>query len=296
MFSKLIPFVSVDLQLFADGGGTGGDGGATGVSAGVPGSPNGSTSQVASANDSTEAGVLETDRKAKFEALIKGEYKDLYDERVQNTIKERFKGKADAEEKIKTLNPILELLGKRYNVDPTDAKALSSAMEDDDSYFEEEALERGISVKELKEIRKMERENADLKAQLQEKREREQAEKDIAEWMRQAQEAAEVFPGLDLGEELKNPSFLSLLKNGIDVETAYFAIHHKQLVPKAMQYAAKSAETAVANRVKANGLRPAENGTTNSAVASPKMDVSQLTKAQRAEIAMRVARGEKIRF
>ena len=50
-----------------------------------------------------------------------------------------------------------------------DAAALTKAIEEDDSFFEDEALERGIPVEQLKEIRKMERENADLKRQMAEK-------------------------------------------------------------------------------------------------------------------------------
>ena len=63
-----------------------------------------------------------------------------------------------------------------------------------------------------------------------------------------------------------------------------------------MQFTAKQVEQKLTNKIVANGARPTENGMTSQSASLTKSDVSQLTKADRAEIARRVARGEKIRF
>ena len=318
-----IIFRKFNLQLFAEGGGTAGAGagesgtgadGSTGVKASVPGLQTkgvknpladvkyGIQDDVQNANaqnSKTDDGgnIEKPDRNAEFEKLIKGEYKDLYDARVQDTIQKRLKSSKETVDKYNELAPTLEMLARKYGIsDASDIKALNKAIEEDDSYYEDEALEKGITVEQLKSIRKMERENAELKRQMKERANQEQAERDVAKWMEQANEAKKTFPTLDLGEELKNPQFIGLLKSGVDVGTAYFAMHHDNLIPQAMQFTAKQVEQKLTNKVIANGARPAENGLNSQSSAVVKDDVSQLTKEDRAEIIRRVARGEKIRF
>ena len=305
----------INLQLFAEGGdggsGTGADG-ANGVTAGVPSLPNKGAKnpladvkygiqeadvQTAPAQKTDDGGNVATeDRNARFEALIKGEFKDLYDAKMQDTIQKRLKGSKETVDKYNELTPTLEMLAKKYGVDASDIKALNKAIEEDDSYYEEEAMEKGISVEQLKAVKKMERENAELKRQMEDRNNRERAERDVADWMKQAESAKHSFPNLDLGEELKNPQFINLLKSGVGVETAYFAMHHRELVPQAMQYTAKAVEQKLTNKVIANGARPTENGIKSQSSVIVKSDVSQLSKADRAEIIRRVARGEKIKF
>ena len=304
----------INLQLFAEGGdggsGTGADG-ANGVTAGVPSLPNKGAKnpladvkygiqdadvQTANAQKTDNGNVATEDRNARFEALIKGEFKDLYDAKMQDTIQKRLKGSKETVDKYNELTPTLEMLAKKYGVDASDIKALNKAIEEDDSYYEEEAMEKGISVEQLKAVKKMERENAELKKQMEDRTNRERAERDVAEWMKQAEAAKHSFPNLDLGEELKNPQFIELLKSGVGVETAYFAMHHRELVPQAMQYTAKAVEQKLANKVIANGARPTENGIKSQSSVIVKSDVSQLSKADRAEIIRRVAKGEKIKF
>lgn len=308
--------IALRLQLFAEGaggdGGTGGDG-ASGVSAGVSlpatkgaknpladvkyGIQEGDVQTANAQNTANAKDVVPPTREQEFETLIKGDFKDLYDARVSNIVQQRLKSSKETVDKYNSLSPTLELLARKYGLkDASDVEALNKAIEEDDSYYEEEALEKGVTVEQLKSIRKMERENAELKKQMEEQNFREQAERDVAQWMEQAQEASKSFPDLDLGEELKNPQFINLLKSGIDVGTAYFAIHHDVLIPKAMEYTAKSVEQKLTNKLASQGARPVENGVTGASPVQVKSDVSQLSKADRQEIARRVARGEKIRF
>ena len=148
----------------------------------------------------------------------------------------------------------------------------------------------------LKEIRKMERENVELKRQMAERQRQENAAQQYTQWMQQEAEAKKVYPSLNLREEAKNPQFLKLLNSGIDVATAYAVIHKDEIIPAAMQYAAKTVEQKIANKVMANGARPTENGNSSQGAAVVKSDVSTLTKADRAEINRRVLRGDKISF
>ncbi len=309
----LFPMI-LNLQLFAEGaggdGGTGSEGAkgetATAAMSQTKGAKTNPLADVQYGVQPTETTAKETtpaaevvqteDRNAKFEELIKGEYKDLYDARVQDTVQKRLKGSKETVDKYNALTPTLEMLAKKYGVDASDINALNKAIEEDDSYYEEEALEKGITVEQLKEIRKMERENADLKRQMEEQTRKDRAAQQYSAWMKQAEEAKRTYPSLDLNTEAKNPQFLRLLNAGVDVGSAYAVVHKDEIIPAAMQYTAKTVEQKIANKIIANGARPVENGNSSQSAVSTKSDVSQLTKADRAEINRRVARGEKITF
>jgi hypothetical protein len=305
----------LSLQLFADGGSAGagaGDGGTAegqGVTAaaalpqkGVKSNPlanvkYGIQEEAAPAAEVQEVTtVAQPDRNAEFEKLIKGEYKDLYDARVQDTIQKRLKSSKETVDRYNALTPTLEMLAKKYGVDATDIESLNKAIQEDDSYYEEEALEKGISVQQLKEIRKMERENAALKAQMEEAQRQENGKKLYSQWMQQADETKKVYPSFDIQIEMKNQKFLDLLKSNIDVRTAYEVTHKDEIIQGAMQFTAQTVESKLAKKIASNGTRPSENGMSSQSASVVKSDVSQLSKADRAEIIRRVQRGEKIKF
>ncbi|MBR4016362.1 MAG: hypothetical protein IKK11_00935 [Oscillospiraceae bacterium] len=310
MESKNI-LLRLNLQMFAEGGG--GDGGTaagageTGVAAapqakGVKSNPLADVKYGIQEDGVQGADAQETtvetppDRNAEFEKLIKGEYKDLFDARMQDTIQKRLKGTKETVEKYEALSPTLELLSRKYGVDASDINALNKAIEEDDSYYEEEALEKGITVQQLKEIRRMERENADLKRQMRAQSAKENADRLYASWMEQAEKTKGVYPTFNLQAEMANPQFVNLLRNNVDVRTAYEVLHKDEIIPAAMQFTAKTVEQKLTNKIIANGARPSENGTSSQSAAVVKSDVSQLSKADREEIIRRVQRGEKIRF
>lgn len=304
--------IVLNLQAFAEGAGAGDGGTGTGGTPGeiavaaVPQTKGAKSNPLADVKygiqdeaqtaDVQPQSVETPDRNAEFDKLIKGEYKDLYDAKVQDTIQKRLKGTKETVEKYEALSPVLEMLGKKYGVDANDIAALNKAIEEDDSYYEEEALNKGISVQQLKEIRKMERENADLKKQMQEQSSKERASKLYADWMEQAEKAKTVYPSFDLRAEMQDPRFVNLLRSNVDVRTAYEVLHKDEIIPAAMQFTAKTVEQKLTNKIIANGARPVENGTSSQSATVVKSDVSQLSKADRAEINRRVARGEKIRF
>lgn len=301
----------INLQLFGEGagdGGTGADGtSAEGMLATSKSARNNPLANVQYGiqEETTPTAEVKTeptteneavDLDAEFEELIKGKYKEQYNKRTQDTVQKRLKATKEVADRYNELTPTLEMLAKKYGVDVTDIKALNRAIEEDDSYYEEEALEKGITVDQLKSIRKMERENADLKRQMNEQNVRENANKLYASWMNQAEAIKNVYPSFDLNVEMQNPKFTDLLKNNIDIRTAYEVLHKDEIIPAAMQFTAKKVEQQMTNKIIANGARPVENGINAQSSVVTKSDVSQLSKADIAEINRRVARGEKIRF
>ena len=243
------------------------------------------------------------DPNAEFEKLIKGQYKEQYDARVQDTIQKRLKGSKEIVDKYNALTPTLEILAKNYGVDAADIEALNKAVEEDDAFIEEEALREGKSTQQVREdrrkereIKKMEREFTELKRQIQEKETQEKANKIYAQWMQEEQETKKVYPSFNMQDEMKNPEFEKLLRSNVNVRTAYEVLHKDDIISGAMQFTAKTVEQKLTNKIIANGARPTENGMSSQGAAVVKSDVSQLSKADRAEIIRRVQRGEKIRF
>ena len=283
--------MTLNLQLFAEGGDGGtGSAGATGAN----GTAAVSQTTITDADGTTATTI---DREAEFEKLIKGEYKDLYDARMQDTIKNRLKGQKETVEKYEALAPTLETLAKKYGVDASDIKALNKAIEEDDAYYEEEALEMGVTVEQLKEIKKLKRENAELNKLRDEQNAKEAAEKKVAGWMKESEQVKAIYPQFDLKGELQNPKFVDLLRvPGVDVRTAYELTHKDEIIAGAMQFTAKTVEKKIADKIAANGARPTENGLNSQSASLTKSDVSQLSKEELLDYQRRVMRGEKISF
>lgn len=294
MENKYLFPMTLDLQLFAEGA-SGGDGG-TG-SEGAKGVTETAAMSQTSITDADGTTATTIDREAEFEKLIKGEYKDLYDARMQDTIQKRLKGQKETVDKYEALAPTLDTLAKKYGVDVSDIDALNKAIEEDDAYYEEEALEKGVTVEQLKQIRKMERENAELKKLRDEHNAKEAAEKKVASWMEESKQVKAIYPQFDLKSEMQNPKFIDLLRvPGVDVRTAYELTHKDEIIAGAMQFTAKTVEKKIADKIAANGARPIENGLNSQSASLTKSDVSQLSKADILDVQRRVARGEKISF
>lgn len=245
---------------------------------------------------------VEQQRKAEFERLIKGEYKDLFDERTQKIINTRFKENKALEEqanRAKALDPVLDLLSSKYGVDSADVENLVKAIQEDNSYYEDEAAEKGLTVEQLKHIKKIERENAEFKRAVEEQKRRADADKIYAEWQQQSEECQRTYANFNLQAECANEEtgkrFLNLLKSGVDVKTAYEVVHKDELIGGAMQYTAQTIQQKTVNDIRARGMRPTENGASgNSAAVITKTDPKTFTKKDRAEIVRRVRLGERI--
>lgn len=301
------------LQMFAEGGdGDGGADGAPGVTNTDPdaGGQNGRRKSNPLANvqygkKEDTSGEDDTHKepeevKTSFEDLINGEYKDDYNQHVNEVIRKRLDANKQEtrqlEDRINSTNEILEILGSKYGIGVDDLGKLKSAIEEDASFYEEEAAEKGMTVEQLKQIRKMERENAALKKARAEAERRQNADNIYQKWMQQAESAREYYPNFDFKTETLNQEFNDLIKNGIDVKTAYEVVHHDEILGGAMQYTAQQAQKKTVDTIRARGTRPAENGINSQAGIVTKTDVKSLTRKDREEIERRVLRGEKISF
>lgn len=275
------------LQLFADGG-AGGDGtGAAGSDAGSQGGQ----------QPGTEAnGQQSAPQEPTFDELIKGKYKADYDARVQKTIQARMRGAKANEERLAKTEPLLQMLGQKYSVDPGDVDGLMAALDNDEQMWQAEAADKGMSVENLKALRTAERENAMLKRQ-QELNQREAAARETyTKWVAQAEQAKQKFPGLDLESCLEDAQFVSMLQSGVDVESAYWARYHDDIMQAGMEKATTEAQKKLSASVASGSRRPTESGVGNGPTVSQKVDVSNMSRSEFTAYMDRIMRGERISF
>lgn len=245
---------------------------------------------VSTTSDSLEA------KRAAFEELISGEYKDMFTERTQSIIDRRFKETKNMEAQLKSQQPVIEALMNKYKITDNDIGKLTKAIDNDDAYWEEAAEEAGLTVEQYKQVQKLQRENEQFKRMQRIQQGQAQANAQLNEWIRQAEAMKSTYPDFNFRKEVANPEFAKMLKNGIPVQRAYEVMHIDELVNGAAISAAQRAEQNTVAKLRSKSSRPSENGTSSSSSAVIKSDVSSLTKADRAEIARRAAKGEMIRF
>jgi hypothetical protein len=318
----------VDLQLFNDGGAVGAEGSATATEDApkveskpsgsnrrsksgefdnvVFGKQEGTTSDGATSLDTegkptgagktdvtTTSNTLEERRKA-YNDLINGEYKDLDQERFQQVFDRRFKQVKGMETELASQKPIIDKLMARYNA--KNMTELDKALTEDTEYWESVAEQHGMTVEQYHAMQKLEQENAELKAIRQRQIGQERFQQQIDSWYKEADKVKELYPSFDFKKEAQNPEFLNLLRHGNSVEHAYKVLHFDELTQNAARVAAQTADAQAQARIKSKASRPSENGTSSQSAAIVRNDVSSLTRAERAEIARRVQRGEKIIF
>lgn len=281
----------LNLQLFAEGTSAGAEGeaGDSAVDAGQQ--------KVENPQDDAEYTTDEIEeRKAKFQELIDGEYRDMYQERVQSIIKDRIskqmRQNSELTERLNQQNPIIEELCKKYHCD---INGLQKAIESDDEFFRTLATERGMTVEQYKEFSKLEQENAALREAAEEIERQKQGDQVWQQWLYQAEEMKNWYPDFDLRSEVENePEFARLLQSGVSVKGAYEAIHIDDIMNGVLRRAVNQTAKAVANNIGARSKRPAENGTNSQAVQTKQYDVANMTKKQREDLIKRAARGETI--
>lgn len=233
-------------------------------------------------------------KRAQWRAMIEGEYKDLYTQDTQKIIDRRFKETKGLQEAVDSYRPIIDLLAQRYG--ESDVTKLAQKLESDNAYWSEAAEEAGMSVEQYKEMQRLQRENKALQEAQKRAAGVAAAQLQLQKWYGEAEALKAKFNGFDLETEAQNPQFVSLLRSGVPMEHAYKVLHLDDMMLDAMSTTAARTEQRVTDNIRARGARPAEAGAASVSGYTVKDDVSKLTRADRAEIARRAARGERIEF
>lgn len=278
----------LNLRLF-DGEGAapagGGTGSVTGVATGNVANP-----ATAGTADATPTG----DSRPSFKDLIKGDYKEEADEYIQNIVRSRVRDSKRDKDLLSRQGDILGIVAAKYGLDSNDLDldALREKVSEDDSYFEDRAMEEGLTVDQYRRLHDAEQKAQSYEAQVAQQRREAEVQQQVAQWQEQAEQVKQVFPSFDLQSELQNETFRKLLSQGVNMQSAYVAMHDAEILQGAMQYTAQEVRKATANDIAARGGRPRENASSHRAAATVRTDVSKLTKADREALSRRAMSGE----
>ncbi len=106
----------------------------------------------------------------------------------------------------------------------------------------------------------------------------------------QAAKTKEIYPEFDFQEEIKNPEFMRLLNLGVGVKNAYEVSN----IDAILENNTRKAEKKVVDSIRLKGSRPVENGNEGTSGILLSGNASKLSRKERAELAKRAAKGEKI--
>lgn len=249
-------------------------------------------SQQAAAAEKTEA--KETGTKPTLAELLKSD--PDYNREMQELVSKRVNKSKKAESDIEALSPALQLLAQRHKLEigengEIDFQALAKAIVDDDSLYEDKAIELGVSTEVAKQLEQAEKLKKQQKKQEELTIKQQKIRDHLDKLHSQAAALKEKFPDFDLNAELQNPVFVRLTSPDslLSVEDAYFAVHRSDILASVTD----KTKQQVSNAIIAGQRRPSEGAPkTNASVQS--FDYSKASKQQREELKRRIRAGEKI--
>lgn len=274
----------LNLRMF-DGEGGGEGSAATGAEAAAP-----------ETTEGQQAEQTPEEREKEFNDMINGDFRDLFDARMQKAIKERVGEVKQLQQQLQQQNDVIGLVAKKYGISTDKMGDIREALESDDVFWEEAAADQGMTVDSYKKMVKLEAENEALHKAREEAERKNQKDAVFQKWDREAEELKRMYPQFDLQSEIQDKRFLDLMGAGIDMRTIYETLHHDEILPALMQQTAKAATKQQAAAARSGQMRPAENGMSSRPAAQTVKDPAKMTKEERQEYARRAARGEIITF
>ena len=225
-----------------------------------------------------------------------------YNKQMQAVVQSRLKSAKGAEEALGKMAPAIEVMARKYGLDPNnmDYDALAKAINDDDAYYEDKALEMGVSVETAKKVDQMERNTERQKALEQRTLQEQMIQNHFVKLEQQAEAMKKVFPKFDLRAELQNPAFARMTAPGvgISVEDAYYAVHRDEIQTAAMQVTAQKTAEKISNAIASGSRRPDESGASSQAPSVSTFNYAKASRDQREafkkDLRARLARGEKV--
>ena len=214
-------------------------------------------------------------------------------QKVVKAAKEKLKTSAEGLEK---LAPAIQLIAKKYGVDAGDYEAISKAVVDDDAYYEERAMELGVTTDVAKQLDKSEKMMRAAEEQQQKFINEQKLMEHIGKLNRQAIELQQKYPDFNLGKELNNPTFARLTAPDLNLplEDAYELVHREEIKENIRQAALKASIQQVSNAVQSNKNRPNDGVSKSSNASVQTFNYQNATKAQREALKARIRSGEKI--
>lgn len=215
-----------------------------------------------------------------------------YSREINAMVRDRLKSAKPAEENMNKLAPALEVLARKYGQDPAnlDYEALATAISNDDSYYEERAMEMGVSVDVARQLDQQTRELNQRRQQETENLEMTAFRQHMSNLEQQGEALKKTFPGFDLRTELQDKRFARMVAPnvGMSVEDAYYAVHRAEIQAASMKAAQQQTAQKIANDIQAGNRRPQENGASSQAASTTTFDYRKASKEQREDLKRRI--------
>ena len=282
--------IEMNLRLFeGEGGGTG----AAAPAADQTGENVQNTTGSTGAEEGQEQEETPEERQAGYEKF-KEKYRDLYGKDVKSHIDRRFKDEQRLHEQLDSYTPLMSLLSERYGIEDGNVAKIMEAIDNDDSFWEEQALKENMTVDQLKRMRKTEAQNRQLVESAQRAQQIRQRDDIYARWDREAELCKQHFPEFDMAQECENEAFTRLLGAGVEVENAYKAVHFNEITQGLMAQTERDTKKKVADSIRSGNGRPSENGVGAGSANGTKVSAWDLSHEEFRKVMERAARGETI--
>ena len=134
---------------------------------------------------------------------FKEKYRDLYGKDVKSHIDRRFKDEQRLHEQLDSYTPLMSLLSERYGIEDGNVAKIMEAIDNDDSFWEEQALKENMTVDQLKRMRKTEAQNRQLVESAQRAQQIRQRDDIYARWDREAELCKQHFPEFDMEKNVR---------------------------------------------------------------------------------------------
>lgn len=214
-----------------------------------------------------------------------------YNKEIQKIVSARTQKSKAATDGMAALQPALEILEKKYGIQNGDLSALSNAIVNDDAYYEDKALEMGVSTDVVKQLENAERIAQQAEIERRQFINEQKFNEHIAKLNQQAIELQKKYPDFDLRRELENPAFRQLTApEMLSVEDAYELIHRDEIKQRIRDAALQESKQQLANAVQSNRSRPNEGGRTSANINN--FDYRHASKEQRDALKARIMSGE----
>lgn len=207
-----------------------------------------------------------------------------YSREINAMIRKRMKDAGDNKERLSKIDPLLQLIGSRYEIDPSDIDGLVNAYKTDASNFSRQADAMGIDNSLAQRITLAEADAAAMKRREAAAQREREARDHLQKLIDQGEELKKTFPGFDIWKEMEDPKFVRMTSpgSGLSVADAYYAIHRSEIQAAAAQVTAQNVSKKLSQAIQSGKARPVENGTSANASTAPSTIV--MNKERRDEI------------
>lgn len=238
----------------------------------------------------------EPDPEAEFEELIKGQYADQFNSRVQGIIQQRFKNAENYQDTIASYDKAVSPLYMIYGLKPGDVQGLEDAIKNDEGLYAARADEAGITARQYKENLRLRMEAAQGRSMREEMQRQAERQRTFNRWEQEARELKETFPAFDFTMELENPDFAQKLNTGYSVRDAFMATHMSDILSGMKGEVKTDTARQMVDNFRLRQSRPAENAASHAPAVVRKTDPSKWTDEDFDEVEKRVEAGEIIRL